>query len=183
MSNLGNRIKQYEAVMARQAMPRMPVMIRVDGRDFHTFTRMCGKPFDKSLMQAMVVAAKITAFDMQGFKCAYVQSDEASFVLTDYDTLETQGWFGYDLNKLISISAATMSVEFNRFYSMLGNVGALQVFDSRVFNVPKEDVVNALLWRAQDWQRNSLQMYCRSFFHIGNYIIKTQQPCTKCCLQ
>lgn len=30
--------------------------------------------------------------------------------------------------------------------------------------MPVDDVVNTFLWRAKDLERNSLQMYCRSFF-------------------
>jgi tRNA(His) 5'-end guanylyltransferase len=105
-------------------------------------------------------AAKYTANDMQGFKAAYIQSDEVTFCLTDYDTFETDGWFGYKISKVVSISAALMSVAFNKlFYPTIP-----QVFDSRAFTVPKEEVVNTFLWRAKDWARNSLQMYARMFF-------------------
>lgn len=160
--SLGDRIKKYEGVSRHYLTPRMPVIIRVDGRAFHTFTKGAEKPFDKNIMQAMVLAAEATANEMQGFKAAYVQSDEATFLLTDYDDLETQGWFEYNLSKMISISAATMSVYFRYFYE--GEPLRFPVFDSRAFNVPKEDVANTFLWRAQDWERNSLQMYARSFF-------------------
>jgi tRNA(His) 5'-end guanylyltransferase len=61
---------------------------------------------------------------------------------------------------VISISAALMSVAFNHFYP----TDKLPVFDSRAFTIPKEDVVNAFVWRAKDWERNSIQMYTRSFF-------------------
>ena len=93
-------------------------------------------------------------------KVAYIQSDEVTFCLTDYDTLETEGWFDYELPKIISISAAMMSVAFNKCFK----TDQMPVFDSRAFTLPREDVVNAFLWRAKDWERNSLQMYCRSFF-------------------
>ena len=158
--SLADRIKRYEKTFSPMTVRRMPVMIRVDGRAFHTFTRHSEKPFDKKLMAAMVAAALEVAKDMQGFKCAYVQSDEASFCLTDYDTLETQGWFDYDLSKMVSLSAAMMSVYFNKFYP----TDRLPVFDSRAFTIPVDDVVNAFLWRAKDWERNSLQMYSRAFF-------------------
>jgi len=37
-------------------------------------------------------------------------------------------------------------------------------FDARAFNVPREEVVNYFLWRAKDWERNSVSMYCRAHF-------------------
>jgi tRNA(His) 5'-end guanylyltransferase len=122
-------------------------------------------------MSAMVSSACDVAKEMQGFKVGYVQSDEATFCLTDYDRLETQGWFDYDLSKMVSISAALMSVRFNLHPNIMGGSSAFGhvtspwvVFNSRAFSVPPDDVVNAFLWRARDWERNSLQMYARAFF-------------------
>lgn len=162
--SLADRIKRYEKTFSFQTMNRMPVMIRVDGRAFHTFTKGMNKPFDKSLINAMVFAACDVAKEMQGFKVGYVQSDEATFCLTDYDRLESQGWFDYDLAKMVSISAALMSVAFNYDFIKPQHDDQRAFFDSRAFSVPVDDVVNAFLWRARDWERNSLQMYARSFF-------------------
>lgn len=160
MGSLGDRIKGYEKTFSNIALKRMPLMIRVDGKAFHTFTKGMERPFDKKLIKAMVSSAISVAKEMQGFKVAYVQSDEATFCLTDYDTIETEGWFGYKIQKAISISAALMSVAFNKNFP----TDEMPIFDSRAFTVPKDDVINAFLWRAQDWERNSLQMYARAFF-------------------
>lgn len=160
MGALGDRIKRYEKTFNYMAVKRMPLMIRVDGRAFHTFTKGLKRPFDNELMQAMVQSALYVAKDMQGFKVAYIQSDEVTFCLTDYDTTETEGWFNYELSKVNSTSSALMTVAFNKYFP----TEKMPTFDSRAFTVPRDDVVNVFLWRAKDWERNSLQMYCRSFF-------------------
>ena len=161
MLSLAERIKRYEAVYRQYAVRRMPLIIRVDGRAFHTFTKGCEKPFDNNIVRSMVMAAIDTALEMQGFKVGYVQSDEATFCITDYDSLNTGAWFEYCIPKIVSITASLMSVNFNKWY----NKGKTSVvFDCRAFSVPKDDVANVFLWRAKDWERNSLQMYARSFF-------------------
>ena len=160
MASLGDRIKEYEKVTRTFATKRTPLIIRVDGRAFHTFTKDMNRPFDTKLMSAMVLAATDVANDMQGFKVAYIQSDEVTFCITDYDNLESQGWFNYNLSKIISISSAMMSVNL---FKHLGYIKT-PVFDSRAFNVPIDDVVNVFVWRAQDWNRNSLQMYAHDNF-------------------
>ena len=162
--SLGDRIKRYEAVTRAKGTINTPLMIRVDGKAFHTFTKHMQKPFDAALQDAMVYAATEVAKRMQGMKAAYVQSDEATFVITDYDTIETQGWFDYNLSKVISTTAATMSVYFAAAMGKESTSDSLPVFDARAFNIPPADVVNAFLWRAQDWERNSLQMYAQAFF-------------------
>jgi len=164
--SLGDRQKTYENVNRNFLTRKVPVIIRVDGRCFSTFTRKLNKPFDQGFIDGMVYAATNLASEMQGFKLAYVQSDEVSFVLTDFDEIETEPWFDYNINKMVSISAARMSVDFVN--TMLApddpRMSNPPIFDSRAFNVPKEDVANYFLFRTKDWSRNSLQMYARSFF-------------------
>lgn len=166
MKNLGDRMKRYENVSRYCLTRRTPVIIRVDGKAFHTLLKSTKKPFDDAFITCMIEAAQILAIEMQGFRLAYVQSDEASFLLTDYDEIDTQGWFDYNLSKMISISAATMSSAFNSMVHLQRTLTIYGhgIFDSRAFNIPKEEVANYFLWRAKDWQRNSLSMYARSFF-------------------
>jgi tRNA(His) guanylyltransferase len=174
MSNsLGDRVKRYEAAYNHRLTPRMPVIIRVDGRAFHTYTRGLARPFDGDLMTIMEYAALGTAAEMQGFKLAYAQSDEVTFLLTDFDQIDTQGWFGYELNKVVSLSASIFTAYFNhlattpcmfkavRCETMVNRLGT---FDSRAFNVPIDDVPNVFVWRQRDWERNSLQMLARAHF-------------------
>jgi tRNA(His) guanylyltransferase len=161
MKDLGDRMKQYEKTFSYKVPNRLPVIIRVDGRAFHTLTKKCKKPFDYELMKTMDITALDVAKNMQGFKFGYVQSDEVTFCLTDYDRIESGSWFDYKISKIISISAAHMTAAFN-LHSNLENKMAM--FDSRAFTVPVNEVANVFLWRAKDWARNSLQMYTRAFF-------------------
>ena len=179
MKSLGDRIKAYEAATHYQLPPNQPLLIRVDGRAFHTYTRGMDRPFSQQLMSAMTHATEHTARDMAGFKLAYTQSDEATFLLTDFDSHDTQGWFGYDLNKVVSLSASLFTAHFNDFMNAtslrLGLQHALYdtpappafrtaTFDSRAFVVPLEDVPNVFVWRQKDWFRNSLSMLAQANF-------------------
>ena len=47
-------------------------------------------------------------------------------------------------------------------YTVACEKGAM--FDSRVFNIPKEEVCNLLIWRQQDATRNSIEMLGRAYF-------------------
>lgn len=170
MDSLGDRMKRYEAVSKGLLTPKMPVIIRVDGKAFHTFTKHFDKPFSKALMNSMDAAAHSLAQEMQGCVACYVQSDEATFLLTDWENTETQGWFNYNHQKIVSLSAAYMSIFFNEaieaWFEYIDKPRTVRsaIFDSRAFNVPREDVVNCFLWRMKDWHRNSVQMYARQFF-------------------
>jgi len=163
-NSLGDRMKNNYELRARHYLTRRtPVIVRVDGRAFHTLTRDFQKPFDYKLMEAMVVTAMDLFADAQGCKMAYVQSDEISLVLTDYDNLQTEGWFNYNQSKIESISAARATASFNRCLRLMSRPGDA-TFDARAFNIPDDEVANYFLWRAQDWHRNSITMYAQAYF-------------------
>jgi len=165
VDDIGDRIKRYEAVFNYKLTPRTPLFIRIDGRAFHTFTKGLNRPFDETLIDVMIDTAIKTARELSGFKLAYAQSDEVTFMLSDYTKLNTQGWFGYELNKLVSLSASIYTAYFNEFWRIrMGNNAKLATFDSRAFSVPVDDAPNVFIWRQRDWERNSLQMYARAHF-------------------
>jgi len=157
--SIGSRMKNnYESRFATKLMRRTPVIIRLDGKAFHTLTRDCEKPFDRKLKDAMEKTTCDLCKGIQGAKCAYTQSDEISILLVDYDKLTTEAWFDYDVQKIVSVSAAIASTSFTKHYSSTG------LFDSRAFNIPREEVCNYFIWRQQDWMRNSIQMLARNHF-------------------
>jgi len=161
MKSIGTRMKgNYEDRYRVKLTRRMPVVLRLDGKAFHTLTRHCEKPFDLGFAEKMHLTAFRLCGDIQGAKCAYIQSDEISILVTDFDTLQTEAWFDYNLQKMVSVAASTASAFFNTLWPGRNRA----VFDCRAFNVPKEEVTNYFIWRQQDWIRNSLQMLARAHF-------------------
>lgn len=176
--SIGDRMKKYENISRVKLIPKVPVIIRVDGKAFHTFTKEFKRPFDQNLIDLMDATAIKLCELISGAKMAYVQSDEISILLTDYDNIKTQGWFDYNLQKLASVSASIATAEFNKHYynykmrpvegsSHCGSYfvsNKYAMFDARAFNIPHHEVVNYFIWRQQDWTRNSIQMLARSYF-------------------
>ena len=111
--SLGDRMKGYEDAFRIYLPKRIPLIIRVDGKAFHTFTRNLERPFDEDFMDIMLDTAIRLCIEIQGVKLAYWQSDEISLLITDYDTLMTQAPFDKNLQKLVSISASIATSTFN----------------------------------------------------------------------
>lgn len=161
--SLGERMKRFEDVTRASLTPRMPAIVRLDGKAFHTFTRRCEKPFDEAFQRCMWDAALYVCERVQGCRLAYVQSDEISLLLIDYEDLFSQGWFDHDVRKIVSVSAGMAAAAFGRYWG--GTIdGELPVFDSRVWNVPREDVANYFVWRQQDAVRDSIQGLAQAHF-------------------
>lgn len=197
-SALAKRMKKYEAVPKNTLMRRTPVIIRVDGRAFHTFTKGFQKPFDDVLMRVMQDTMKYLCENIQGCVFGYTQSDEITLILIDYKKLNSEAWFDYEVQKMCSIVASMATMAFNRFFmyeyeefnrwiyegsptdedKRLNDVyynamckGAM--FDARAFNLPKEDVTNNIYWRQLDASRNSIQMVGQANFSHRELLNKT----------
>lgn len=180
---LGSRMKgYYEDIPKIRLTRRTPVIIRIDGKAFHTFTRGFKKPFDDVLIECMQETMRCLCEGIQGCVLGYTQSDEISLVLVDYNKLDTAAWFGYAVQKMCSVSASMATMHFNKYFTMrahqlnitLDNQEYVNVlleackrgalFDSRVFNIPKEEVANYFYWRQLDASRNSIQMVGQANF-------------------
>lgn len=156
--SLGDRMKRHESVPRLSLARRTPVILRFDGKAFHTFTRGLQKPWDPRMEIAMEAATVALCENIQGAKLGYFQSDEISILCTDYDKLETDAWFDYDLQKMVSIGACIAAVNFNQAFVTQNAVRKQPaLFDGRAFNIPREDVTNYFVWRQNDATRNSIQ--------------------------
>lgn len=103
--------------------------------------------------------------DIQGCVFGYTQSDEITRVLTDYGKITTDAWFGYNIQKMTSVSASMATLAFNKFFMDLvedaAHAGGFfeteaeyerykqkfskAMFDSRAFTVPVDEVCNCLI--------------------------------------
>jgi tRNA(His) 5'-end guanylyltransferase len=170
-------MKHYEEVSCTILTPRMPMIIRIDGRAFHTYTKKLHhgmreeSPWNPVMRDAMTAAARGLMREISGAKIAYLQSDEISVLVTDYDKLSSQAWFDKAAQKVCSVGASIATMEFNnniRDYIDSGLPAEMfpttATFDARVFVVPREDVCNYFIWRQRDAEKNSISMLAQTHF-------------------
>lgn len=176
------RLKEnYESRSRTYLTRRIPVIARLDGKAFHTYTKKLDKPFDTGFIEDMQQTAIYLCKNIQGAKCAYVQSDEISILITDYEELTSEAWFDYNVQKMTSVSASLATGIFNQlrlkreYLTNKTDYGdgindkeieevKLANFDSRVFNIPKEEVANYFLARQKDAVKNSISMLAQSLY-------------------
>ena len=116
---LSDRMKTYENVNRTYLTRRTPVIIRLDMRAGHTFTKGFQKPFDEIFMKSMRETMKYLCENIQGCKLGYTQSDEISLLLVDYDDINTAAWFDYNILKIVSVSASMATLAFNKAFNIL----------------------------------------------------------------
>lgn len=165
--SLGDRMKEYENVTNATLYKRMPIILRIDGRAFHTLTSFMEDPFDENFISLMNKTMIEVFESLPDATLGYVESDEISILLCPYSSYETEPVFSARIQKLCSVASSMATQAFIKQLYMLyqesdssdwaceclkGNI----TFDCRCFNLTKEEVVNYFLFRQQDCKRNSI---------------------------
>ena len=171
MQNLGDRMKEYERSYDISIINRIPIIIRLDGKNFSKWTKMCkfAKPFDEILSNQMANAMKETAEKIEGCTFSFTQSDEITFILKNDQSLESTPWFSNRIQKITSVVSSIFTAYFNKFdikYDF-----PLAYFDARVFAVPYiQEAINCLIFRQNDAVKNSVSASC--YYEVAKIIGK-----------
>lgn len=191
--NIGDRMKRYEEASRTVLPPRTPVILRIDGKAFHTYTRGCKRPFDERLSGVMVDTAKELCKQIQGAQFAYTQSDEISIFIHSYKKFDSSAWFDNQVQKITSVAASIAAATFTMNSWKIwvpetptGSVAGYMkpaYFDARVASYPENEVCNYFIWRQQDATRNSIQMLARSLYSHKECDNKNTNELQEMCFQ
>lgn len=160
----GTKFKGYEKE-AQVLLPKHSyVVVRMDGKNFSTYTKRFAKPYDVNFMEAMDETTRQVCKNIPGVILAYTQSDEISIVFSDLSSEVAQQWLGGKIAKILSISAATTTGHFISTMG-IGEDGAVPVFDSRCHTLSDPDEIQEYVrWRRFDAQKNSITMAASALF-------------------
>ena len=161
--DFGDRMKSYEATTDVRLPADKPIVARIDGRNFSKFTKGMQKPFDSHMAEAMQATTQRLVQDSHA-KIGYTQSDEITLI---FEATEMgDHFFGGRVLKLASVLAGMATINFALSLPDRARVADKRPhFDCRVFSVPnREEASNALLWRAQDAIKNSIQSVGQHYF-------------------
>ena len=158
--NLPDRMKMYESQTTKQSlMPGLPILVRLDGKNFSTFTRGLKRPFDDRLSKLMIETTKYLVKETNA-NAGYTGSDEITLVFYN-DKPDSDLIYGGKLYKMQTDLAAMCSVYF---YSKLEEylpekAGNIIRFDARAWNTPSLiEATNSFLDREWSTTKNSISM-------------------------
>lgn len=160
------RQKFYESkTTAERFLPGLPVVVRLDGKSFHTLTKNFVKPFDRDFRSLMAQTAMFLLQE-SGAVFAYTQSDEITLILYN-SNLGSQIYFDGHRQKietaLASKAGSFFGIKGSKIWPMFEE--KFPAFDARAFNVPsRTEAYNSVLWRVRDATRNSITALAQSKF-------------------
>ena len=146
LSPLGQRMKEYEKAYDFIFPNNVPIIVRIDGKNFSTYTKNFNKPFDDIVTFAMVHTMKYLCANISNCRFGYTQSDEITLVLfektlfdkendykdifikTPYESFEKSVPFNNRAMKSNSLFASMATMVFNRYFK----IAAHMVFCSEI---------------------------------------------------
>lgn len=165
--SLGDRCKYYEqAEVDRRAIRGLPLLARLDGRAFHSFTRGLNRPYDTGMSSAMIETTRYLV-EKTVASVGYTQSDEITLTWFIPSGAASEYMFDGRFQKLTSVLAGMASARFNKLLQeyIPSKVSQTPHFDCRVWQVPTlEDVADVFIWREEDATKNSITMAASTYY-------------------
>ena len=158
---LGDELKTQEREEAgRKLEGKLPIMVRLDGKAFHTYTKGLKRPFDERLSHIM---RKTTAWLVENThaKMGYTQSDEITLAFFSEGASNEQPLYDGKIQKLTSVISSMCTAKFNQLAQsdIPEKKEKFAYFDARAWNVPDlETVAKVFFWREEDAVKNSITM-------------------------
>lgn len=182
MLSLAERMLRYEeAESSRTFMPGLPILARLDGRNFSAYTKPLMKPFDSVFSSFMDETTEVL-IKQSGALAAFTQSDEITLLLWN-DNPEAEPYHGGRILKLCSSLAAIASAKFTACVAdwdtqVVHDFPPLEkrqpTFDCRAWQVPNMvEATAAFSYRSSDCKRNSILQFGHSLFSHAEMLGKS----------
>ena len=162
---LGDWCKWLEKNFSNETMiPTLPVIIRLDGNNFHNWTKGLERPFDQKLTQLMTETTRFLVQETNAV-VGYTQSDEITLILYSSDRKSSIYHNGKKQKILSKLTAKCVNFFNEKRKELLPDHNKVAVFDCRIYQTPTlHDACVQLLWREIDATRNSISMLAQSLF-------------------
>ena len=162
---LGDWCKWLEKNFSPEIMiPTLPVIIRLDGNNFHNWTAGLNRPFDEGFVNLMIDTAKFLVKETNGV-IGYCQSDEITLILYNENRKSAIYHEGKKQKILSKLTGVCVNYFNDNRKNYLPDHNKLANFDCRVYQTPTlNDATLQLLWREIDATRNSILSLAQSLF-------------------
>jgi tRNA(His) guanylyltransferase len=169
MSNkLRDRIDAYQASADTRLLPRVPVVIVINGRSFSKLTSLLDKPYDKKFTECILNTMLRLCTDVEGALFAYQHNDEIVVIARNDQGTDTAPWYDNRAQKISSVTSSIATLHFNRCATAIDlNLMGEAIFSSQVFVVPTiMEAINTLVYKQQYNFQTSIQFAC--FYELLN---------------
>jgi len=151
IQTLRDRVTLYEDISSTKMLPKLPIILTINGRNFRNLTKDIPKPFSEKFADIMQYTALKSLNSIEGIVFCYVFNDEIVFLLRNDQSLNTKPWYENKIQKIVSAASSIVTIEFIRTAgSHELKFNSDPVFVSSVFTVPNiNEALNVLTSKQQ----------------------------------
>lgn len=165
MSKFDDKMRELEQPTNITLDRYKPVIIRVDGKAFHSYHKKFDGHFSVKMQTAMNDALMLVMKNISEIQFGYTNSDEMTFVLLPENVAYS--------NRVLKIASIVASIATAGFNKSTGFVSPA-FFDARVYNVKNlDEVADILHWRKTCGMRNAVNTCAREFLSKSEMRKKT----------
>jgi tRNA(His) guanylyltransferase len=159
---LKDRVESYQAASDYTLLPRLPLIMVINGRNFSKLTQLLDKPYCPKFSECILSTMLRLCTEVEGALFGYQCSDQIVLVARNDQNQDTAPWYNNNLQKICSITSAIATMHFNDCATSLNlNLTGDPLFTSQVFVVPTiGEAINTIIYKQQHNFHNSIQLAC-----------------------
>jgi tRNA(His) guanylyltransferase len=159
---LRDRIESYQSLSDYKLLPRLPLIIVVNGRGFSKLTQLLNKPYCPKFAECMFSTMTRLCTEVEGVLFSYCHNDEIILIVRNDHHVDTMPWYDNRIQKICSITSAIATTHFNQCAERLQlDLTGDAIFTSQIFAVPNiAEAINTLVYKQQQNFHTSIQFSC-----------------------
>jgi tRNA(His) 5'-end guanylyltransferase len=159
--NLAERQCGYEEGYDYKIMPIVPVVIRVDIRNFNKIIRKLPKPYSPELWRILQETMHSTIMEIDGAIFGYQHNGEMVFILRNDLEQGESAFYSNRIQKISSAVASMVTTNFMKNYIASDDAPDIigeAVFEVNCFGIPSiVETMNYLLYRQQNYNHYAIK--------------------------
>lgn len=161
-TSLKDRIDSYIESTNIKLLPKVPLIISVNGRSFSKNTSLLDKPYCPKFAECIFSTMLKLCSDIDGSVFAYQHSDEITLAIRNDQSLDTNPWYDNKVQKICSAVSSIATMHFNMCADKINiNLLGEPIFITNVYAVPNiAEAINSFVYKQQQNFQTSIQFAC-----------------------
>lgn len=156
------RISSYEDVCNYKLLPKIPIIIQINGRSFHKTTSFLNKPYCELFSDTMAFTMMQLCLEIEGAIFAYQYNDQIIIIARNDRNADTLPWYDNRIQKISSAVSSLATFHFNNMANLKNiNLVGDSIFLTQVFNAPTVlEAIHAIVLKQQQNFQYAVQAAC-----------------------
>ncbi len=157
-----DRISSYEEVANYKLLPKLPIIIQINGRSFSKITSLLDKPYCEKFADCISATMLKLCLEIEGAVFAYQFNDEIIVIARNDQSTETIPWFDNKIQKIVSVCSSIAVLNFSSLANSIElNLMGDPIFTCNAYTAPSIlEAAHVLVSKQHQNLQSSVQSAC-----------------------